>query len=187
MGELSAEAFADWLHPCDVIEHYHQQRELNPKALVTQMLIDGKLRAGAGQLILNGRDHGLALIPREAWAWLSKTEVWVTGRAQLTHVSEEIITISAYDVRIDREISATPEAPEAPSFRSEPPTDRPPLSDALLEQWGEAFRSANPDATETAARRAIEATFPTKFVSRERLRRILPTRRAGRPLKNKDK
>lgn len=116
MAELSVETFADWLHPCDVIEHYHQQRELNPKSLVVGMLSDGLLRAAAGQLILNGRDHGLALIPREAWRLAAGTDVWVTGRFRLTHLGEgATVTISAYDVRIDpqiREVAAPSAAPD---------------------------------------------------------------------------
>jgi len=113
----TAEEFEAWLHPSDVIEHYHQQREIDPKALVVGMLSDGLLQAAAGQLILNGRDHGLSIIPREAWRLAAGFDVWSTGRFRLTHLGGgDPITISAYDVRIDpkiREVAGPAIAPNS--------------------------------------------------------------------------
>lgn len=43
MGVLTAETFADWLHPTDLIEHYHQGGEPDAKAYVTALLSDGLL------------------------------------------------------------------------------------------------------------------------------------------------
>lgn len=174
--------FEDWAHPCDVIEYYHQQREPDPRSFATAMLCDGTLRAAAGQFILNGRDHGLAIIPAQIWTWAAGTEVWSNGWFQLAHVGKDaIIRVSAYDVRIDRQIRALP-PPERDRIAG---TGAPALSDTDLQKWAELFFSANPGASEQAARRALAATFPAKFVSRERLRRIMPARRRGRPLKDK--
>lgn len=120
MGGLTTETFAEWWHPSDVIEQYHQLRELNPKALVVSLLSDGLLQAGAGQLVLNGRDHGLSLIPRETWRLAAGTAVWSEGRFRLTHIGDgDIISISAYDVRID---PVQRDLPATETDRSTPPT-----------------------------------------------------------------
>ena len=95
--------------------------------------------------------------------------------------------LSAYGVRIDRDIRSSSPPPPAHQASNPPPfSDKPPLPDATLEKWGEAFRAGNPNATEAIARSAITSTFPANYVSRDRLRRILPPRQRGRPLKNKD-
>ena len=151
MGKISAEAFKDWLHPSDVIEFYHQQREPYPREFATAMLIDGKLRAGASQLVMNGRDHGAALIPPQVWGWASKTEVWSTGWFQLTHVGDSgIVSVSAHDVRIDPELQKLP--PPIPKPLRSPSAQ--PLSDARLETWGAMFFAEYPTATEAQAEQA---------------------------------
>jgi hypothetical protein len=121
----TAEEFEAWLHPSDVIERYHQQRELHPRLLASGMLADGLLRAAARQLILNGRDHGLALIPREIWLFAGESEIWSEGRFKITHVGAKgIITISAYDVRIDPMIRELPPPGPAPVQASGNPPSR---------------------------------------------------------------
>lgn len=120
MGELSEETFAEWWHPCDIIEHYHQQRELDPRSLVADMLADGLLRAGAQPFILNGRDHGLALIPREIWPLAAGSEVWLEARFRFMHLrAKGDITVSAYNVKIDPELQAVP-APAATKAPAKP-------------------------------------------------------------------
>lgn len=189
MGELSTEAFAEWLIPSDVVNHFFQQGmgDAEAHARTLAMLCDGLLQAAAGQLIVNGEDRGLALIARELWPVAGKTQVWTTDRFRLSGQDKDgkPWSISAYDVRIDRDIrSLTPPERRASSPASDQ-SSKPPLPDVQLQKWGEVFRAANSEPTEADARRAIEATFPVHFVSRERLRRIMPSGRRGRPLKVK--
>ncbi len=125
----TAEEFEAWLHPSDVIEYYHQQRELHPRSLASGMLADGLLRAAARQLILNGRDHGLALIPKDTWLLAGESEVWSEGNFRFTHVGAKgIISINAYDVRIDPDIQTlpTPEKVVAPPPSASPPKEKAP-------------------------------------------------------------
>lgn len=183
MGDRSVQGFESWLHPSDVIEHYHQQREPDPRSLVAAMLSDGLLRAAAAKFVLNGRDHGLAIIPASLWISASGTDVWSTGRFAFVHVgSEAIIRASAYDVRIDPDIQTL----SVPSPAITASAENPPLSEAELESWARLYFGANPEAAEDAARKALVAIFPAHFVSRERLRRIMPARPRGRPRKKKD-
>lgn len=143
MGELSAESFADWLHPSDVIEHYHQRGEREPEAYVIALLCDGILQAAAGQLIINSRDFGLALIPRELWPLAAKTDVWITGRFRLSgrKPGGEQTAISAYDVRVDRDIRTLPEQPpHKPVASPRPPKAGRPPAPWWDELWIEIAR-----------------------------------------------
>ena len=116
MGELTAEAFANWLHASDVIEHLYQRKEPEPGELAISMLCDGLLQAAAAQLIVDGRDLGLTLIPRGLWPVVQWTSVWMTDRFR---IDVDGRSISAYDVRIDRDLVELPKANAiAPSGRT---------------------------------------------------------------------
>ena len=181
MEKLSAESFAAWLPSSDMIDHFLHEGDPDPQGRVIAMLNDGLLQAAAAQLIINGRDLGLALIPRGFWPAAANTDVWVTDRFQLSgSKGGKHWSISAYGVRIDRDIRSSSPPPPAHQASNPPPfSDKPPLPDATLEKWGEAFRAGNPNATEAIARSAITSTFPANYVSRDRLRRILPPRQRG--------
>lgn len=66
------------------------------------------------------------------------------------------------------------------------PKNRPPMSDDALADWAELFIKHNPRASLAAARKAVDAMFPEKYVTRGRLRRILPAQPVGKPKKNDD-
>ena len=125
MGELTAETFAEWLHPSDIVNHFYQQGlgDDEAQARTAAMLSDGLLRAGAGRLIANGRDVGLALIPRELWSALAKTDVWSTGRFRISGPASGggQFSVSGYDVRIDPKEQSLPPPGDGPSA----PADRP--------------------------------------------------------------
>lgn len=110
MGEPKAEAFADWLIPSDMIEVFYQRGEPEPMALVIAMLSDGLLRSGARRLVVDGRDLGKRLIPRELWQAVSRTDVWKTDRFRLSGQRENGTpwSVSAYDVRIDPNAQTIP-------------------------------------------------------------------------------
>lgn len=61
--------------------------------------------------------------------------------------------------------------------------DRRPLPNAKLESWAAIFNEFNPGASEAQARTAFDATFSRHSVTVRELRRVLPQRRPGRPLK----
>lgn len=116
----SWEEFAAWLHPTDVIEHYHQSGDLKPRSLVSTMLRDGLLQAAAGQLIIDGHDLGLALIPRDLWRFILADDFWSTARFSISsrRNAHEELRASGYDVRIDGQIRevprVTPALPQRP-------------------------------------------------------------------------
>jgi hypothetical protein len=184
-GRPSPEEFADWLEPSDVIEWYHQQGEADPRGLVASMLSDGLLQAAAAQLIIHGKDVGLALIPRELWPAIAATQpdVWHTGRFRLASMKVAAISkgVSGYGVRIDRNIRTLPR----PARTAEPPEpQRPqkqPLSETRLRAWAELFFAAHRDATEAESRQSLNVLFPDNTITRARLRALLPSRERGRP------
>ena len=189
MGEPSDEAFANWLHPSDVVEGYYQQGRGNDEAeaLTLAMLCDGLLQAAAGQFIVNGKDLGLALIPRDIWPFAGKTDVWSTGRFRFAQPSgtDKPWSISAYDVRIDPEIRELPAPPQPIIATPTQIVGKPPLSEARLTEWARLFLAAHPDATESTARKSLKVVFPENSVTRDRIRAVLPRRRVGRPQKSK--
>jgi hypothetical protein len=182
-GAPTAAEFEEWIHPCDVIEWYNQQGDHDPKGRAVQMLRDGYLQAAAAQLIINGNDLGLALIPREMWEFMSRSDVWVTGRYRLSAKGR---SLSAYDVRVDRNIRKLPrpEAPQQSEAVKAPDAKR--LSEARLAAWAKLFFGAEPTATENEARASLTGMFPDNSVSRARLRAVMPARRRGRRLKTKE-
>ena len=61
--------------------------------------------------------------------------------------------------------------------------DRRPIPKAKLESWAAIFNECNLGASEAQARTAFDATFSRHSVTVRELRRVLPERRPGRPLK----
>lgn len=195
MGELSAESFADWLHPSDVIDHYISLGQDEAKAKTIAMLCDGLLQAAAGQFIVDGKDCGLTLIPREFWRAVSKTDVWSTGRFQVPvqKDSGDRRIVSGYDVRIDRDIRKLPkpepkgesgETPPAPEDHPSKP-NRATISHAAFCQWFELFALAYPGGSIEQAWASAKGMFPDKRVTRDQVRALMPDRPKGRPRKSK--
>lgn len=186
MGELSAEAFEDWLPPNEIIDHYIRERDPDPKGRAIAMLCDGLLRAAAAQLIVNGKDLGMALIPPELWEYIQRSDVWTTGRFRLAFkLDGKPWSASGYDVRVDRDIQALP-ARDLATGDIAPPSSaaKKPLPEKRFKAWLDLFLAANAQPTEDAARASLNALFPDNTVTRERLRDALPSRPKGRPGKS---
>lgn len=118
MSGPTEDEFQTWLHPSDMVEHFFQQGlgDDEAKARTIAMLSDGLLRAAAAKLVANGRDAGLALIPRKIWPAVARTNIWSTGRFHFNGPSSNggQFSISGYDVRIDPQEQILP----APSTKS---------------------------------------------------------------------
>lgn len=183
MGELTAEAFADWLPPSDVVNWYYQQGlgDDEAEARVAAMLRDGLLRAAATQLVVDGRDLGLTLLERGLWERAIHARFWSTGRFRLRQGNQ---VISAYDVRIDRDVQTLPPVQSDAPAETVLSGAKQPLSEARLRAWAELFNAAQPVGTEATARASLGKLFPDSSVSRERLRGVLPDRRRGRPYRS---
>jgi hypothetical protein len=149
---------------------------------------------------------GLTLVPRQAWAaWnYNDADFWKSGTLSYEYAPGAagayggLIELTFLDVRFDPETIRS-----APAFSDQlltqpiSPEDgiddftrstvgKPPLSDSRLNRWADLFNEANPQANEALASNAIKSMFPDFHVARERLRRVLPERRAGRPRKNRE-
>jgi hypothetical protein len=140
----------------------------------------------------------LATIPPVIWnqfACLAEHDFWTTGDVTFyssTTGYDRQWSGTLHDVRFDPagfDGMTTPLPAETleENVQPAPKAERPNLSDTDLDAWAALFNKANPGASEAKARAAIEAMFPDKQVTRERLRRVLPARAPGRPLKNQDK
>lgn len=185
IGPPTAAEFEEWLRPSDVVNHYYQEEHDDPKAKAraVSMLCDGFLQAAAGQLVINGNDLGLALIPRQMWEAIKRTDVWSTGHFRLAAKDQ---SISGYVVRVDPRIRTLPRPEPRKPSKTAKPTETKRLSDGRLTEWAKLFFGAKPTATEKEARQSLATMFPDNSVSRARLRAVMPPRQRGRPLKAKE-
>ncbi|MEA3064425.1 MAG: hypothetical protein QOJ27_864 [Sphingomonadales bacterium] len=112
-GKPSAAEFEEWLHPVDVIEWYHEQGEREPKALIITLLSEGILQAAARQLVVNGKDLGIAPIPKEMWKAIGGSDWWQTQRFHMSTGAIGGPSISGFEVRIDPQLRTLPGPEEA--------------------------------------------------------------------------
>jgi hypothetical protein len=122
---------------------------------------------------------------------------WGSGTAVFEHGGTtgygDGITARFFDVRFDpksfdgkvnvaHDLAIVP----APPALAESASIKKPLPAPWLEEWAAVFNKANSDSTEARARASLDATFPHHSVTVRELRRVLPERRQGRPLKHKE-
>lgn len=119
---------------------------------------------------------------------LRSTENWVAGDFGVHISSTNVLVFGVQFCRAEVEgIVATTQLQvinESGQTQRQKPTK--PLPGAWLDQWANLFTAANPGASESAARIAVDAMFPSHHVTRAELRRVLPQRPKGRPLKDRD-
>jgi hypothetical protein len=128
-GKIPEAEFETWLHPVDVIEWYHQQGEREPKALIITLLSEGILQAAARQLIVNGKDLGIAPIAKEIWKAIGWSDWWQTQRFHMSTGAIGGPSITGLGVRIKPEEHALPgpdDAKEAAPAPSPEPSPAPP-------------------------------------------------------------
>lgn len=118
---------------------------------------------------------------------LRSTENWIAGDFGVHISSTNVLVFGVQFCREQvEEIIATAQL-EIMNESSLPQRQKPskPLPSAWLDQWANLFTAANPSASESIARIAVDAMFPSHHVTRTELRRVLPQRPKGRPLKPK--
>lgn len=78
-------------------------------------------------------------------------------------------------------------APSDPTRGAKPPLIRnPPLSDTALNKWWESLADVRDSLSETALQSKIREKYPNKFVSRDRLRKLIGSRKRGpKPFRGK--
>lgn len=198
---LSQEEFARWLTPRQALDGLPSGWGYETKV----RWIDGRLESG---LILAAASASRLAKQREAerkvvaipppfwcgWACLADIDFWNTG--DLTFYDRGSTGYGGslighfHGVRFDPTgFEGVAQLKQSADDADNPgdPAERRSLSDALLGEWATLFNKANPGASEARARSALETMFPDRHVTRDRLRRVLPERRQGRPLKSKDK
>ena len=117
---------------------------------------------------------------------------WETGNAVFEVFGDGYGSVDVinrfFDVRFDpASFNGKPKATFSdPDVASETLSQKRPLAENLLKDWAALFNEAYPGAPEAQAKRSLEGMFPDKSVARERLRRVLPERQRGRPLKTND-
>lgn len=100
---------------------------------------------------------------------------------------------SAADLRLKGLLAALSEVPDAFVEESHGQNSRsqstssdalPPLSEAALQAWYQAFKVAYPTGSKELAEKSATGAFPNHHVARSRVRELFPNVRRGRPKKS---
>lgn len=208
LGPLNDVQFGAWLTPAHALQKLPGSWSLETKtSWIKGRLDSGLIVAAASAFRTNGMpeaERNLAEIPAPMWKdWSGYCyhDFWKTGEIELSRRDRtgyggtflgqfhdvrfepyEFDSLTLLHATIDSSPSNSDEADASEAERVKLP-----LSDSLLKQWADLFNAANPGASERRARQAVDAMFPDKHVTRTRLRRVLPDRPQGRPLKNNGK
>lgn len=196
------DGFEDWLTPAqalDLLPLDDWGRGHCTNAIITNLKIEAVQAVARFGLLASGDPRSVQFhpIPGEYWddgLWVRGSEaLWVTGQVSfhqgsklgemLGRYPDEWIEHVFSDVRFDpAQFASAFDLSGAQRLDDE----EAPLSDRALDGWADLFRQVYPNGSEALARRSLEGMFPGKTVSRDRLRRILPPIRRGRPLKERD-
>lgn len=204
-GDSRAEEalYAGWITPSAALQLFHDRGwgwGTSVRAIGTRIR-NGLIPTIAGQVVQQGEDRiDFILLKhsfwKEFWQPTDSHDFWKTGDITISvdHGYGNGNDVSFFGVRFDPggianllPPVAIDHAPVADPVEPEDRSSKPALSDVMLARWAELFNETNPHASEAKARTAVEAMFPDKYVTRSRLRRVLPQRPQGRPLQNKDK
>jgi hypothetical protein len=196
-GGDAEKVYETWLTPGEAIKLCaHLDRRLAISTIFDR-LKSGLIRSRAKTLVVRNNPQHFVNVSIEAWQNLTHAltqDVWINGDMSVElrrdGIRYETTTFSFFGVRLDPAgindipgIQKRAAVTQVSAHEKEPEEKGPPISDAHLRQWlalyEAVYTGTKADTLENALNSA-RGMFPGKFVSRDRVRDVLPARKRGR-------
>ena len=197
-AEITPEYVENWLSPPQAVKELEAHFGTNSNSYVAKTTLLERLRGRQIRSSAASDTTKPYLIEPFDWKYVDENDlVWRTGDITfhwIAHGSEQRTTrhfcvrfepaaVRAIIAAVGKQ-TAVPAQPEAP----EPAQKGPPVSDAHLKIWYEAYQKTHQGPLDTLdnAYKSALGMFPGRFASRQRIRDLAGGRKRGRKSENAD-